>query len=233
MKNEWLFPKNIREAQAAQVEMAQKVLREDLFFQPITHIAGVDISNTPFDPAQMIFASMVVLSYPSLEIVEIATSFAKQEFPYIPGLLGFREVPILIETYRKLSIHPDLIMVDGHGVSHPRGLGIASHLGVLLDIPTIGVAKSVLVGKPVAPLSEEAGTTVLLQWKGQDLGVLFRSKKRSSPLIISTGHKISLKGAVNWVSQCLRGYKLPEPTRQAHLAANICRKNYQSHRAIS
>src|ERR1700759_4766995 len=101
MKDEWLFPKNIDEAQAAQIEMAQQILQEDRFFQPITHIAGVDISNTPFDPAQMIFASMVVLSYPSLEILEVATSFAKQEFPYIPGLLGFREVPILVETHRK------------------------------------------------------------------------------------------------------------------------------------
>jgi deoxyribonuclease V len=228
MKNEWLFPKNIDEAQTAQIEMAQKILQEDLFFQPITHIAGVDISNTPFDPAQMIFASIVVLSYPFLEIVEIATSFAKQEFPYIPGLLGFREVPILVETYRKLSIQPDLIMVDGHGLSHPRGLGVASHLGVILDLPTIGVAKSILVGKPAGLLSEEQGGVVPLSWKGRDLGVLFRSKKRSSPLIVSSGHKISLKSAVDWVSRCLRGYKLPEPTRQAHLAANICRKNYQN-----
>lgn len=228
MKNGWLFPKNIDEAQAAQIEMAQQILQEDRFFQPITHIAGVDISNSPFDPAQMIFASMVVLSYPSLEIVEIGTSFAKQKFPYIPGLLGFREVPILVETYQKLSIQPDLIMVDGHGVSHSRGLGIASHLGLLLEIPTIGVAKSVLVGKPTEPLSEEPGSTVPLCWKGRNLGVFLRSKKRSSPLIVSPGHKISLKSAVNWVSRCLRGYKLPEPTRQAHLAANLCRKNYQA-----
>lgn len=223
--NKWLFPENKTEAYAAQKEMAEKVVLLDSFEKndPI-YIAGVDISNTPFDPKQMIYAAIVVLSYPSLEIVEIARTSLKQEFPYIPGLLGFREVPALVQAYHQLSTRPDLIMVDGHGISHPRGLGVASHLGVLLDIPTIGVAKSILVGKPAQSLSEEPGSMVSLLWKEKEIGALLRSKKRCSPLIISPGHKISLEKAVELVLGCVKKHRLPVPTRCAHESANLFRK---------
>ncbi len=221
---EWLFPESAEQAKKAQQVMAQRVIQEDMLHS-IQSIGGMDVSNNLYDPAQMIYASTVVLSYPGLEITEQAAAAQKQKFPYIPGLLGFREAPALVEAFQKLQKKPDLLMIDGHGVSHPRGLGIASHIGVLLDIPTIGVAKSILVGHPAAPLGPEAGVQVPLMWKDRILGILLRTKVRSNPLIISAGHKISLPKAVELVKSCLRGYRLPEVTRQAHLAANACRKS--------
>lgn len=222
----WLFPRSIEEAREAQREMAQKVCIEEPLQKPIGHIAGMDVSNNPFDPHRMIFGSVVVLSYPSLKLVEVATRADRQEFPYIPGLLGFREAPTLVQAYQQLSIKPDLIFVDGHGISHPRGLGVASHLGVLLDVPTIGVAKSILVGKPAGPLAEEVASQSSLQWKGKEIGRMLRTKRRCSALIISTGHQIALEPAIDLVLRCLKGYRLPEPTRHAHLAANLCRKQF-------
>jgi deoxyribonuclease V len=222
----WLLPDSIEDAKEAQRIMAGRVILEDTL-SSWQAIGGMDVSNNLYDPKQMIYASSVVLSYPSLEINEQAAVAQKQSFPYIPGLLGFREAPALIEAYQKLQKKPDVVMVDGHGMSHPRGLGIASHIGVILDIPTIGVAKSILVGRPATVLGPDAGAQVPLIWKGQTLGILLRTKARSNPLIISVGHKISLSTAVELVKSCLRGYRLPEVTRQAHLAANACRKFYQ------
>lgn len=218
--SEWLFPPpSIKAAKEAQSEMASRVIEEDTF-SPVKWIGGVDVSNNPYDPSQKIYAAVVVLSYPELEVVDRSFVVQKQAFPYIPGLLGFREVPALIEAFQGLKMKPDLVMVDGHGISHPRRLGIASHLGVLLDLPTIGVAKSILVGKPASELGSAKGSQVSLEWKGDPVGMMLRSKVRSNPLIISVGHRISLKTAVHFVENCLKGYRLPEPTRQAHLAAN-------------
>jgi deoxyribonuclease V len=223
-KKSWLFPENIEEAKSAQNEMAEQVSFTDSMSNSIPYIGGMDVSNTPFDPEQMIFGAAVVLSIPSLAIEEVATRSDRQPFPYIPGLLGFREVPTLVHLYNQLSVRPNVVLVDGHGISHPRGLGVATHLGVVLDVPTIGVAKSILVGTPAGPLSEEVGSTVPLIWKKQEIGMLLRTKARALPLIISSGHKISLPTAVQLVVKCLKGYRLPEPTRQAHLAANSFRK---------
>ena len=175
---QWLFYENFEKAQAAQKEMAEKVLLEDDFSKPIEHIAGMDVSNTPFDLEQMVFGATILCSYPSLSIVHTTTQTNKQTFPYIPGLLGFREAPTLIQAYNQLPLFPDVIMVDGHGVSHPRGLGIASHVGVLLDTPTIGVAKSILVGAPAFDLSEEAGSMVPLLWKGKEIAMVVRDVLR-------------------------------------------------------
>lgn len=229
MKNlprHWIHFENIQDAKKAQHEMAKQVITEDDVKQPIKLIGGMDVSNTPFDPDQMIFGAMVVCSYPSLSLVDKATKANKQDFPYVTGLLGFREAPTLVETYQQLKHLPDLVMVDGHGVSHPRGLGIASHIGVLLDVPTIGVAKSILVGTPRAPLGEEVGSMVPLVWKGNEIAMMVRSKKRCLPLIISPGHKISLKTAVEIVMSSLKKHRLPEPTRFAHLAANDARQSH-------
>jgi deoxyribonuclease V len=222
--NSWFSPKSIDEAKEVQHRMAQLVIQKDMLMT-MQSIGGMDVSNNLYDPKQMIYASAVVLSYPGLEILEQAAVAQKQSFSYIPGLLGFREAPALVEAFKKLRKKPDILMVDGHGISHPRGLGIASHLGVLLDIPTIGVAKSILVGAPAALIGPEAGAQVPLVWKDQTLGMMLRTKARSNPLIISVGHKISLSTAVSLVQRCLRGYRLPEATRQAHLAANVCRKS--------
>ncbi len=223
-----LFPANLEEAQAAQREMAEQVLFQDSLKKPIQTVAGMDVSNTPFDPECKIFASAVVLSYDFLQPLETSAQVSVQKFPYIPGFLGFREVPALVQAYQKLDVRPDVILVDGHGASHPRGLGVASHLGVVLDIPTIGVAKSSLVGKLKEPLEEDAGSMTPLVWKGKEIGMVLRTKKRCSPLIISPGHKVTLETALEIVKHCLKGYRLPEPTRQAHLAANSCRIEYNA-----
>jgi deoxyribonuclease V len=226
--HKWLCYANVAEAHASQKEMAEKVSLTDGFDQPIRYIAGMDVSNNRFDPERMMFGATVIASYPSLDLIHTSTQANKQKFPYIPGLLGFREVPTLIDTFKQLSVIPDVILVDGHGISHPRGLGVASHLGVVLDIPTIGVAKSILVGTPAGTLGEEAGSTIPLIWKGNEIGMMLRTKKRCAPLIISPGHKISLKSALEIVMNCVKKYRLPELTRYAHLAANVCRRDYQS-----
>lgn len=148
------------EAKLLQNEMASQVITEDHFNQNNSFIGGMDVSNLRFDPEKMIHASCVVLSYPNLAIADEAKTSQKITFPYIPGFLGFREAPALVKAFEQLTIQPDIIFVDGHGQSHPRGLGIASHVGVLLDVPTIGVAKSILIGKPEGKLGEEAGSIV-------------------------------------------------------------------------
>ena len=220
---DWLDPPDLATARAAQVALAARVVREDAL-PPVRRIGGVDISNTHFDPEGRIYAAVVVLEWPGLRVVETAGAELRAAMPYIPGFLGFREVPALRAAWAKLAVKPDLVLVDGHGIAHPRGFGIAAHLGVLLDIPSIGVAKSPLVGRPEAELGEAAGATQPLLWKGQRLGTVLRSKRRSNPLWISTGNRVSLDSAVDWVRRCDTGYRLPEPTRQAHLAANEVRR---------
>lgn len=219
---------SLAEAKQTQAEMAQRVLIQDCVNHSISFVAGMDVSNNRFDPSQMIFAASVMLSYPDLSVVETSTQANKQTFPYIPGFLSFREAPALIQAFDGVKRRPDVIMVDGHGISHPRALGIASHIGVMLDIPTIGVAKSILIGEPEGILAEEAGSQIPLIWKGHQIAALLRTKKRCAPLIVSAGHKISLDSAVRLVMCCVKGYRLPEPTRQAHLAANACRKMHMT-----
>lgn len=220
----WLYPDSLEMAVQVQQQLAEKVLTVDQLPATIHYVAGMDVSNNWRDPAQIIYATCVVLEAKSLQIVAKASVQMQQKFPYIPGFLGFREAPALVEAYAQLSIKPDLILVDGHGISHPRKLGIASHIGVLLDIPTIGVAKSILVGKPAGELGAEQSATTALIYKDETLAMLLRSKKRCNPLIVASGHKVSLPTAVGLVQSYLRGYRLPEPTRQAHLAANTYRR---------
>lgn len=228
-RHSWLFPESPSQAIAVQREMVKSVFLEDRWTAPISCIAGMDVSNTPFDPAKMIYSAAVTLSFPSLTLSAVATHADKQRFPYISGLLAFREAPALVEAFKQLPVVPDLMMVDGHGVSHPRGLGIASHIGVLLEIPTIGVGKSILVGKPEGILGEAAGSTVPLVWKGMTVGMVVRTKKGCNPLYVSAGHRTTLSTAVKLVMCSVKGYRLPEPIRQAHLAANACRRTAKTH----
>ncbi|MBK1657327.1 deoxyribonuclease V [Paracraurococcus ruber] len=223
IRPDWLEPPDLAVAREAQIALAARVVREDAH-PPVRLLAGVDISSQRFDPEGRIWASVVVLDWPGLAVVARASAMARATIPYIPGYLGFREVPALLAAWARLAVKPDLVLVDGHGIAHPRGFGIATHLGVVLDLPTIGVAKSPLVGRPEAPLGEEPGAAQPLLWKGRRLGTVLRTKRRSNPLYLSTGHRVSEAGAVRWVRDCLRGYRLPEPTRQAHLAANEVRR---------
>ena len=220
----WLLPPSLDEAAQIQRELAEQViLATDPDFA-VQRVMGVDASNNLYDPEKMIYAGTVQLNYPALTVMAESHAAMKSRFPYVPGFLGFREAPIIIEALQGFAEPPDLILVDGHGVSHPRGLGIASQLGVLLDCPTIGVAKSILVGTPDGVLGPNPGDQVPLVWRGNRIGTVLRTKLRTNPLYIAPGHRMSHESAVQWVLNCLKGYRLPEPTRQAHLSANACRR---------
>jgi len=219
----WLHPPDLMVARAAQLAMAERVIATDAH-GPITRIGGVDISCLRFDPARRVHAAVVTLDAATLAPLARSGESGTAAFPYVPGFLGFREVPALLAAWSRLDPKPDLILVDGHGIAHPRGLGIASHLGVALDVPTIGVAKTLLVGRPEGELGELPGARVPLVWKGRALGVALRTRARANPLYVSVGHRVSIEGAVAWVLRTGRGYRLPEPTRLAHLAANAVRR---------
>jgi deoxyribonuclease V len=179
-------------------------------------IAGVDISVGKAQ--EMATGSVVVLSYPELRVVEIEVARGRLDFPYIPGLLSFRESPLTLAACERLSITPDLILVDGQGIAHPRRFGLASHLGLFLDTPTIGCAKSLLCGSH-EQLGIEPGSSAEVIDRGETIGVALRTKLGVKPVYVSIGHKIDLQTAIYWVMKCCRGYRLPEPTRLAHQAA--------------
>lgn len=210
-----------KEAIAIQKELATKVRLEPLAHMPRT-IAGVDVSLERFGTE--LFAGIIVLSYPDLVVLDRAVVKVPVAFPYIPGLLSFREIPGLLKCFEKLTINPDLLMVDGQGIAHPRRLGIAAHLGVLLDTPSIGCAKSRLYGTYAEPT--EAGETqpIIDPKTGEMIGTALKSKVRGKPLVISPGHRVTVEEALAIVTDSLRGYRLPEPTRRAHLLVNAFRK---------
>jgi deoxyribonuclease V len=180
-------------------------------------VAGVDISAP--DAHGFARGAVVVLSYPELELLESKTVTKSLDLPYIPGLLSFRESPLILAAAETLSLTPDLVLVDGQGIAHPRRLGLASHLGILWDKPTIGCAKSRLCGRH-EPVGEEPGCFAELLDNGEVIGAALKTKTGSNLLYISIGHKIDLAGAIKLVLNCCRGYRLPEPTRLAHLAAS-------------
>lgn len=201
-----------------QLSLASQVISADQFgSSPPALIAGADVGFE--QGGEVTRAAIVLLRYPSLECVEYQIARIKTVMPYIPGFLSFRELPALQTAWGMLSQKPDLMMVDGHGISHPRRLGIASHFGVLVDVPTIGIAKKRLCGH-YQDLPEEVGARQPLIDKGEQLGWVWRSKKRCNPLFISLGHRISLDSALLWVQGCMAGYRLPEPTRQADAIAS-------------
>ena len=179
-------------------------------------IAGVDISAGKTRGTAR--GAVVVLSYPELRLVEMKTVQGELDFPYVPGLLSFRESPLILSACEQLAATPDLILVDGQGIAHPRRIGLASHLGLLLDTPAIGCAKSLLCGKHEVP-GEEAGSYAMILDGDETIGAALRTRTGVKPVYVSTGHKINLQSAIHWVLECCRGYRLPEPTRLAHLAA--------------
>jgi len=179
-------------------------------------IAGIDVSVSRFSRAGR--AAVVVLDYRSLELCEVSVVEGDIDFPYIPGLLSFREAPLALRAWQRLKSRPDLLMVDGQGIAHPRRLGIASHLGLLLDIPSIGCAKSRLTGTHNL-VPEEAGSYRLLGEKNEIIGAAVRTKRRVKPVYVSIGHRIDLDSAISLVLECCRGFRLPQPTRLAHMAA--------------
>jgi deoxyribonuclease V len=199
------------EAIHTQRELATRVEHVDRLGE-VRFVAGVDISAN--DRTGLARAAVVVLSFPSLEEVEVAFAEEPLRMPYVPGLLSFREAPVILQAFEHIRQVPDLLLVDGQGIAHPRRLGIASHLGLALNMPSIGCAKSIFVGKH-GPLAEEAGAHADLVDHGEVIGVALRTKTRVKPMIISQGHRISLPTAIRYVMACCAGYRLPEPTRLA------------------
>lgn len=209
----WDLP--VKEAKALQAQLAERVVTETAFdAASVETVAGVDVSFRG-DQAR---AAVVVLSLPDLNPVDFALSEEAVAFPYVPGLLAFREGPSVIGALEKLRVWPDLCIFDAHGLAHPRRLGLASHLGVILDTPSIGCAKSRLTGVHDEP-GNAVGQWVPLRDADQTIGAVLRTRAGVKPLYVSIGHKVDLSASMDLVLRCTRGYRLPETTRYAHRVA--------------
>ena len=211
-----------REAVACQEELRDRlIIPDEDSGRPITTVAGADISYAW--KSDRFFAAILLFSFPGMEIIEEVTAEETVTFPYIPGLLSFREGSALLKACQRLTRLPDVMIFDGQGIAHPRGIGLASHMGLMLDIPAIVCAKSLLVGRYAMP-GEEAGTWTPLIHDNREVGAAVRTRKRVKPVFVSPGHRIGLRRSRDIILACCRGYRLPEPTRQAHLAVNRFRK---------
>jgi len=210
-------------AREVQAELACKVQFVPLKKTPKL-IAGIDCAFSK--DGGRIFAAVVVLRLPGFEVVEIASASRKVTFPYIPGLLSFREAPVCIAAVEKLQTQPDVFMIDGQGIAHPRRLGLAAHLGLFLDQPTIGCAKSRLTGTYEEPPPEKGAYSLLKDEKGswnaksEIIGAVVRTRTNVKPVFVSVGHKCLLEDAIRVVLSCAMKYRLPEPTRLAHQAVS-------------
>ena len=219
VKSVALHPWDIEAKEAIEIQrgLAAKVSVEDGFETPPRYVAGVDIS--PPDANGIAVAAAVLLELPELRTVEVRVHRGKTGFPYVPGLLSFRETPLALGALEKLETDPDIILADGQGIAHPRRFGIACHLGLLTDTPAVGCAKSILRGRPDDDLGPDRGSYVNLVDKGEVVGTAVRTRNSVRPVYVSVGHKISLGSAIEWTLACCKGYRIPEPTRLAHLAA--------------
>ncbi|MEH2223311.1 deoxyribonuclease V [Nostoc sp.] len=211
------WPSTLEEAIVIQETLQNQVITEDRLQEPIQYVAGVDMG---FEADGTISrAAVAVLSFPDLQIIETSLAHRPTTFPYVPGFLSFREIPAVLDALEKIKTTPDIILCDGQGIAHPRRLGIASHLGLLIDMPTIGVAKSRLIGKH-EELAETKGSTQPLIYNGETIGAVLRSRTGVKPLYISSGHRISLPTAIDYVLRCTPKYRLPETTRIADKLAS-------------
>ncbi|MBD2297780.1 deoxyribonuclease V [Nostoc sp. FACHB-87] len=212
------WPQTLEEAITIQESLREQVITEDQLPETISYVAGVDMGFT--EEGTISRAAVAVLSFPDLKVVETALAHRPTSFPYIPGFLSFREIPAVLDALAKIQTVPDIILCDGQGIAHPRRFGIASHLGVILDMPTIGVAKSLFIGKH-QELPETRGSWQPLIHQGETIGAVLRTSFGVKPLYISSGHKISLTTAIDYVLRCTPKYRLPETTRVADkLASN-------------
>jgi deoxyribonuclease V len=207
----------VDEAIKIQENLRDEVITEDKLKEPIQYVAGVDMGFE--EDGTISRAAVAVLSFPDLQLQETSLALRPTTFPYIPGFLSFREIPAVLDALEKIQTIPDLILCDGQGIAHPRRFGIACHLGVIVDIPTIGVAKSLLIGKH-EDLPETRGSYQPLIDKEETIGVVLRTRTKVKPLYISSGHRISLPTAIDYVLRCTTKYRLPETTRIADKLAS-------------
>ena len=213
-----------REAKEIQEELSGRlILHNDGLPEDIKIIGGADISYSRGE--NLFFAAVILLEFSTMDLIEVSSVVEKVDFPYIPGLLTFREGPALLRAFKKIRRTPDVVIFDGHGIAHPRGIGLASHVGLFLDIPTIGCAKKRLVGS-ATDIDGEKGNYAPLIYKENIIGAVLRTKRNVKPVYVSQGHKIDLKETIRITLASSRGYRLPEPTRKAHLTVNKLRLEY-------
>lgn len=205
-----------KEAKGIQETLRAEVVREDLLGE-VRRVAGVDVGFE--ERGKVARAAVVVLNFPSLSLHEQSVARLPLAFPYVPGLLSFREAPVVLDALANLAELPDLLLCDGQGIAHPRRFGIACHLGVLTGIPAIGVAKRRLVGEH-GKLADKKGSRVPLFHKEEVIGTVLRSREGVRPLFVSAGHRIGLESSVRYVMACLTRFRLPETTRMAHRLAS-------------
>lgn len=204
---------SVEKAHAMQLWLSKRVIRADVLPKAIRCVAGVDVAYA----RGVSVGAVAVLDFASLSLTESQASSVRTRFPYIPTLLSFREVPPALSAVRKLHVQPDVFLVDAHGIMHPYRLGFAAHLGLVLDRPTIGVAKNPLCGKP-EPLKERRWA--LIRDRGEVVGAEVVTKPGEKPVYVSVGHKVSLETAIDIVIGCTRAHRIPEPTREAHILAS-------------
>lgn len=210
-----------QEAQEIQNRLRSQVRVEPLDVPALRTAAGADLS---FDKgSETVFAGVVVLDLQGVAVIEKAGVRTQAKFPYIPGLLSFRETPPILEAWAKLSVRPDALICDGQGLAHPRRFGIACHLGLLLDLPTVGCAKSILAGHH-GPVGPEPGDWAPLIHRGETVGAALRTRVGVSPVFVSVGHRCDLASAIALVRRCAGPTRVPETTRHAHLFVNALRR---------
>lgn len=214
-----LHPWNLtpREAIALQDSLRRRIRITPLPLRPIRLVAGCDIAVSK--EQGILVGAVVVMDRRTLETVEVATAWGHISFPYVPGLLSFRETPVLIAAFRRLRRRAQAVLCDGQGIAHPRRLGLASHLGLILGVPTVGCAKSLLVGEPRQDLGAGRGSYTSLYYQGDKVGIALRTRPGVKPIYVSPGHMADFDGSRHLVLACLSQYRLPEPTRRAHMEA--------------
>ncbi|MEI2581355.1 deoxyribonuclease V [Scytonema sp. PRP1] len=212
------WPLTVDEAIKIQEKLKDEVITEDKLKEPVQYVAGVDMGFE--EDGTISRAAVAVLSFPDLQLQETSLARRPTTFPYIPGFLSFREIPAVLDALEKIKIIPDIILCDGQGIAHPRRFGIACHLGLIVDMPTIGVAKSLLVGKH-EEIPDIRGSWQPLIHRGETIGAVLRTRVGVKPIYVSSGHKVSLPTAIDYVLRCTTKYRLPETTRIADkLASN-------------
>jgi deoxyribonuclease V len=215
-----------REAVAILQELKERlILPDEDVIEPIQTIAGADVSYEKRNG--LLFAAVVLLALPTMDIIEESSSIENARFPYIPGLLTFREGPPLLKAFEKLNHNPDAVIFDGQGIAHPRGIGLASHMGLFLDIPAVGCAKTRLIGS-YDLVGDRVGDCTALIHNNRSIGAVLRTREKVKPVFVSQGHRIGLQRAVEVVLSCCTRYRLPEPIRRAHLIVNRLRTEKSS-----
>lgn len=220
-----------REAMDLQKTLRSKIILEDRL-TPLRYIAGADIAYSRHSlrgqPQGRTFGAVAVFTYPELQLIEESKVCDDTTFPYVPGLLTFREGPVILKAFRNLKQAPDLILFDGQGIAHPRGFGLASHMGLIINKPSIGCAKSHLYGRCTEPGKKRGDHSPILDENGAVIGALLRTRDRVAPVYVSQGHKVSLTTTIEIVLSCCRGYRIPQPIRHVHQLVTGLRKETET-----